>query len=209
MKDLRQNYTKGKLIESELPESPFELFRSWFNECVEEEGVMEANAMILSTLSEKGVSSRTVLLKDLRDDAFIFYTNYNSQKSLEIDGDSRCSLLFPWYSLERQVIITGSARKVSKSESEEYFFSRPVSSQIGAWASDQSSEIESRQELDNKLKSLEQRFENEPITMPDHWGGFEVNSVEIEFWQGRENRLHDRIVYRLEGNKWVVKRLQP
>jgi pyridoxamine 5'-phosphate oxidase len=148
-------------------------------------------------------------LKDLRKDEFVFFTNYNSHKGQQLKNNPNCSLLFPWVELERQVIIRGKATIISSEESENYFKSRPITSQIGAWASSQSRPIKSRLDLDNQLKEAEQNFKSNPLNRPPHWGGFAVAPYQIEFWQGRPNRLHDRILFTLENKSWAVSRLQP
>lgn len=209
MKDLRQNYTKGQLLESEIPNSPYDLFRSWFQDALEADAIVEPNAMVLSTSLDDRPDSRIVLLKDVREEEFVFYTNYQSHKGKQLAQNSQCTLLFPWIVLERQVIVRGFAQKVSKSESEEYFFSRPEASQIGAWASSQSAKIESREDLENQLSQFEEKFKKDAMVKPPHWGGFAVVPSEIEFWQGRPNRLHDRILYSQNLGKWTTDRLQP
>lgn len=209
MKDLRQNYTLGSLEEASLPNEPFSLFEKWFDDALQHDGIIEPNAMVLSTVNKSGADSRIVLLKDLRDEEFVFFTNYQSNKGEQLAANPNCSLLFPWINLQRQIIIRGSVKKVSADESDEYFYSRPKSSQIGAWVSDQSSQIASRQELDEKLKSYTVRFEKEELTRPPHWGGYALLPSAIEFWQGRENRLHDRILFRNIADTWSVSRLQP
>lgn len=209
MKDLRQNYTKGQLLESEIPNSPYDLFRSWFQDALEADAIVEPNAMVLSTSLDDRPDSRIVLLKDVREEEFVFYTNYQSHKGKQLAQNSQCTLLFPWIVLERQVIVRGFAQKVSKSESEEYFFSRPEASQIGAWASSQSAKIESREDLENQLSQFEEKFKKDAMVKPPHWGGFAVVPREIEFWQGRPNRLHDRILYSQNLGKWTTDRLQP
>ncbi len=209
MKDLRQNYTKGQLLESEIPNSPYDLFSSWFQDALEADAIVEPNAMVLSTSLEDRPDSRIVLLKDVREEEFVFYTNYQSHKGKQLGQNSQCTLLFPWIGLERQVIVSGFAQKVSKSESEEYFFSRPEASQIGAWASSQSAKIESREDLENQLSQFEEKFKKDAMVKPPHWGGFAVVPSEIEFWQGRPNRLHDRILYSQNLGKWTTDRLQP
>ena len=209
MKDLRQNYTKGQLLESEIPNSPYDLFRSWFQDAIEADAIVEPNAMVLSTSLDDRPDSRIVLLKDVREEEFVFYTNYQSHKGKQLGQNSQCTLLFPWIVLERQVIVRGFAQKVSKSESEEYFFSRPEASQIGAWASSQSAKIESREDLENQLSQFEEKFKKDAMVKPPHWGGFAVVPSEIEFWQGRPNRLHDRILYSQNLGKWTTDRLQP
>jgi len=209
MKDLRQNYTKGQLLESEIPNSPYDLFSSWFQDALEADAIVEPNAMVLSTSLDDRPDSRIVLLKDVREEEFVFYTNYQSHKGKQLGQNSQCTLLFPWIGLERQVIVRGFAQKVSKSESEEYFFSRPEASQIGAWASSQSAKIESREDLENQLSQFEEKFKKDAMVKPPHWGGFAVVPSEIEFWQGRPNRLHDRILYSQNLGKWTTDRLQP
>ena len=165
--------------------------------------------MVLSTSLDDRPDSRIVLLKDVREEEFVFYTNYQSHKGKQLGQNSQCTLLFPWIVLERQVIVRGFAQKVSKSESEEYFFSRPEASQIGAWASSQSAKIESREDLENQLSQFEEKFKKDAMVKPPHWGGFAVVPSEIEFWQGRPNRLHDRILYSQNLGKWTTDRLQP
>lgn len=208
MKDLRQNYTKGELVENQIADDPFAQFDQWFTDALNAE-ILEPNAMILSSVDNNKPDSRIVLLKDVRGGEFVFYTNYDSDKGQQLQNNPNCTLLFPWVNLERQVIIRGQATKIPTNESEEYFLSRPKSSQIGAWASNQSKQIDSRITLENQLKETQEKFNNLPLTKPPHWGGFAVNPHEIEFWQGRPNRLHDRILYTLQNGVWVTSRLQP
>jgi len=208
---MRRQYGEIGLVESTLPTNPVDLFNTWLTDAASNEFVVEANAMVLSTVIENQPSSRTVLLKDLSNDGFTFFTNYGSRKAKQIEKNNAVSLLFPWYPLERQVIILGSASKISKTESENYFASRPRGSQIGAWASMQSEDLTSRDELENKYAELEKKWpEGTSVPMPDHWGGYVVLPTSIEFWQGRYSRLHDRIRYvRSENNDWQIKRIYP
>jgi pyridoxamine 5'-phosphate oxidase len=208
---MRRQYGEVGLVESALPKDPVELFNSWLLEAAGNNVVVEANAMVLSTSIDNQPSSRTVLLKDLSKAGFTFFTNYGSRKAKQISANQNVSLLFPWYPLERQVIVIGTASKISKSDSENYFASRPRGSQIGAWASMQSEELSSREELENKYAELEKKWpEGTVIPMPEHWGGYVVWPTSIEFWQGRYSRLHDRIRYvRSENNDWQIKRIYP
>jgi len=208
---MRRQYGEHGLIEGELPLNPIELFNTWLTQAAENEIVVEANAMVLSTEVDDQPTSRTVLLKDLTDGGFTFFSNYESRKGKQISENKNVSLLFPWYPMERQVIVIGSATKIARQDSEKYFTTRPRSSQIGAWASEQSTELISRQELENKFKELENKFaKEEVIPTPPYWGGYIVYPISIEFWQGRYSRLHDRIRYvREKNNNWQLKRLNP
>ena len=208
---MRRQYGEHGLIEGELPLNPIELFNTWLTQAAENEIVVEANAMVLSTEVDDQPTSRTVLLKDLTEGGFTFFSNYESSKGKQISENKNVSLLFPWYPMERQVIVIGSATKIARGDSEKYFATRPRSSQIGAWASEQSTELSSRQELENKFKELENKFaKEEVIPTPPYWGGYIVYPISIEFWQGRYSRLHDRIRYvREKNNNWQIKRLNP
>ena len=208
---MRRQYGEHGLIEGELPLNPIELFNTWLTQAAENEIVVEANAMVLSTEVDDQPTSRTVLLKDLTEAGFTFFSNYESRKGKQISENKNVSLLFPWYPMERQVIVIGSATRIARGDSEKYFATRPRPSQIGAWASEQSTELSSRQELENKFKELETKFANEKvIPTPPHWGGYIVYPISIEFWQGRYSRLHDRIRYvREKNNNWQIKRLNP
>jgi pyridoxamine 5'-phosphate oxidase len=208
---MRRQYGEAGLLESALPKDPIELFNSWLLEAAANEIVVEANAMVLSTAIDNQPSSRTVLLKDLTKDGFTFFTNYESRKAKQISANENVSLLFPWYPMERQVIVIGTATKIAKSESEKYFSSRPRGSQIGAWASMQSAELVSREELEMKYAEYEKKWpEGTEVPKPEHWGGYVVLPTSIEFWQGRYSRLHDRIRYvRSENNDWQIKRIYP
>jgi pyridoxamine 5'-phosphate oxidase len=207
---MRRQYGEAGLVEANLPEDPFVLFDTWLKDAANNEIVVEANAMVLSTVANNQPTSRTVLLKDLTKDGFTFFSNYNSRKAGEIEKSKNVSLLFPWYPLERQVIVIGSASKISTAESEKYFATRPRGSQIGAWASAQSSELPSRAELEKNFSEFEKKWpEGEIIPKPEHWGGYLVIPDSIEFWQGRYSRLHDRIRYVRNNNNWQIKRLNP
>ena len=208
---MRRQYGEHGLVEGELPKNPIELFNTWLTQAAENEIVVEANAMVLSTEVDDQPTSRTVLLKDLTDAGFTFFSNYESRKGKQISENKNVSLLFPWYPMERQVIVIGSATKIAREDSEKYFATRPRPSQIGAWASEQSTELSSRQELEAKFKELENKFaQEEVIPTPPYWGGYIVDPISIEFWQGRYSRLHDRIRYvREKNNNWQIKRLNP
>lgn len=208
--DLRKNYTQGGLLESSASLDPFEQFRHWFTEAVSSE-ILEPNAMTLATINEEGKpSARIVLLKNLDDRGFTFFTNYDSNKGKNLDKNSWVSLVFLWGELERQVRIEGKVEKINPEESDKYFNSRPIGSQLGAWASNQSEVIPNREVLDIKLKEITQKYEGKIIPRPEHWGGFRVVPTLIEFWQGRENRLHDRLCYTLQDNQqWKRERLSP
>lgn len=208
---MRRQYGEVGLVDSQLPKNPVELFNSWLTEATANEIVVEANAMILSTVIDNQPTSRTVLLKDLTDEGFTFFSNYESRKAKQISKNQSVSLLFPWFPLERQVIILGVASKVSAAESDKYFASRPRGSQIGAWASMQSTELSDRSILENKFAQLEEKWPvGADIPRPDYWGGYVVSPTSIEFWQGRYSRLHDRIRYvRSENNDWQIQRFYP
>lgn len=207
----RKNYERNPLIEKELPENPMELFQKWFLEADDFDGLEEANAMSVSTIGLDGFpKTRIVLLKKFTWEGFIFYTNYKSEKGRAIEANPNVCLNFFWHGPERQIIIKGVAEKIAPNLSDGYFESRPDGSKLGAWASDQSEEIDSRDALDLKLKQFEEAYANKEIPRPENWGGIIVKPVSMEFWQGRPNRMHDRILFALqEDYEWKVTRLQP
>ena len=214
MKDLsnyRKSYEKSELLETNIPEDPINLFHKWFYETEEFGNIEEVNAMTVATIGLDGFpKSRVVLLKKFNEEGFIFYTNYSSEKGKAILNNPNICLSFFWHSMERQVIIKGMAEKTSEIISDNYFQSRPDGSKLGAIVSSQSEVIPSRNYLDEKLKQLEKQFEGKEIPRPDFWGGFLVRPVEVEFWQGRANRLHDRIRYKVEEDySWIIERLSP
>ncbi len=207
----RKSYEKGELLIENISENPIELFRDWFIEVDTHFNQGETNAMTISTLGLDGYpKNRVVLLKKYTSEGFIFYTNYNSEKGKAILHNPNVCLSFFWPSAERQIIIKGKAEKIAYNLSDDYFESRPRGSQLGAIASNQSEIIKDRAELETKLSDLETKFEKKEIPRPEHWGGFIVKPVEIEFWQGRPNRLHDRIRYKMKSNfDWKIDRLAP
>ena len=207
--NLRNEYSKATLDILNTEEDPIQQFRSWFNEARKAQ-VPEPSAMIVSTASPDGKpSARVLLLKDITDKGFVFFTNYNSRKGKEIEKNPYASFTFFWPELERQVRIEGKLRKVKSSASDAYFSSRPRGSQIGAWASPQSEEIPNREVLETQEQKYQESFKGKDIPRPEHWGGYELIPDHLEFWQGRQSRLHDRIVYLLENELWSRKRLAP
>jgi len=214
MKDLsnyRRSYEKSQLIETGIPEDPVTLFRNWFIEMEEFDGTGEVNAMTVSTIGLDGYpKSRVVLLKQFTYEGFIFFTNYNSDKGRAIAANPNICLSFFWHEMERQVIIKGKAEKTSANISDGYFESRPLGSRLGAIVSPQSEVIPSREYLEDGLKQLESATEGQEVARPKNWGGYIVKPVEMEFWQGRANRLHDRIRYMLQDDySWKIERLAP
>jgi len=207
----RKSYKKGALLETAISDNPMELFQKWFHEVDTHFQQDETNAMTISTLGLDGFpNNRVVLLKKYTFEGFIFYTNYESEKGKAMDVNPNVCLSFHWDAAERQVIIKGTAEKIAENLSDGYFESRPKGSQLGAMASRQSSVIKNRDVLEAKLKSLEMEYETKAISRPKFWGGFMVKPIEIEFWQGRENRLHDRIRYQLQADfSWKIERLSP
>jgi pyridoxamine 5'-phosphate oxidase len=206
---LREDFTKGSLSEADVHKEPDKLFELWLNHALEAE-VPEIQAMTLATVSPAGKpSSRVVYLREFGNDEFIFYGNYNSRKAKHIEKNPNVALNFFWPDLERQIRIEGIAKKVEASISDNYFDQRPYESKLGAWASAQSSELNSREELEKKVEEFRKNYSEDDIKRPDFWGGWIVKASYYEFWQGRKSRLHDRIVYVLEDSLWKIKRLSP
>jgi pyridoxamine 5'-phosphate oxidase len=207
--DLRKNYTQAGLLETDVASDPFQQFKLWFEQAVAA-NLLEPNAMTIATVTAEGKpSARIVLLKGFNEHGFVFYTNYDSQKGVELQHCPYAALVFLWGDLERQVRIEGKVELVSIEEATAYFHSRPVSSQLGAWASEQSTVIADRSILETRIQQLEAEYIDREIPKPTHWGGFRVVATEIEFWQGRPSRLHDRLRYQLIDGAWKIDRLAP
>jgi pyridoxamine 5'-phosphate oxidase len=212
---MRRSYGEAGI--DSLPSDPFVAFQQWLTEAAANEFVVEANAMVLSTLGidaqgADAITTRTVLLKDVSQGGFTFFTNYSSRKAQALEINHQVTLLFPWYVMERQVSISGFAQKIEKSESEDYFATRPWGSQIGAWASAQSAPLASREELEQRYKGAAEKWpEGTTVPCPPHWGGYRVTPISIEFWQGRYSRLHDRLRYERANTSsdWEVSRYYP
>ena len=208
---MRRSY--GEVGLENLPADPFAAFTNWLKEAAENSFIVEPNAMVLSTLGDKEhISTRTVLLKDISEGGFTFFTNYSSRKAQAIELNSQVTLLFPWFAMERQVSISGFATKISEVESTEYFVTRPWASQIGAWASAQSAPLASREELEQRFVGASEKWpQGSSVPKPPHWGGYRVTPISIEFWQGRYSRLHDRLRYeRANSNaEWEITRYYP
>ncbi|SMC55883.1 pyridoxamine 5'-phosphate oxidase [Cellulophaga tyrosinoxydans] len=206
----RKTYEKSELSEKSVTDNPMELFQKWFYETEASEGVDEPNAMTISTIGLDGFpKSRIVLLKKYTHEGFIFYTNYNSEKGKAIANNPKVCLSFFWPNMERQIIIKGVVEKIPENLSDGYFDSRPDGSKLGALVSNQSEVISSREEIEDRLKELENKYQGKEIQRPSHWGGYIVKPISMEFWQGRPNRLHDRIRFALENIDWKIERLAP
>lgn len=210
LSDLRQNYTKGSFSESDLLSSPFNQFTKWFHEAQEAQ-IEEPNAMCLATYrANKCPNTRVVLLKDFSEKGLVFYTNYESRKAVDLEANPQAAANFLWLPLQRQVNVTGQVERISEAESLEYFHSRPLSSQIGAWVSPQSQTIDGRSVLDSRLDEYTKKFAGGQVPLPYNWGGYRIMPKSFEFWQGRPSRLHDRFIYCLDNcGSWSVQRLAP
>jgi pyridoxamine 5'-phosphate oxidase len=209
LRDIRTNYQKFELTEESVNKDPFQQLNLWLNEAVSGQ-IPDPTAMVLSTIDQDGnPESRVVLLKEITPEGLIFFTNYQSKKGQQISENQHVSVVFFWAETERQIRIKGIAEKIPETDSEAYFLSRPVESQLGAWASEQSQVIESRRELDENYSHYQHFFQNNEMKKPPHWGGFLIRPAYFEFWQGRSNRLHDRIEFCLSGHSWIIHRLAP
>ena len=209
LQEMRTDYKKASLDESTVPSEPFSLFETWFSQAVNAQ-VKDPNTMILATSSKEHIPNiRAVLLKIFDEKGFVFFTNYNSTKAKEIAQNSHVALEFLWLDLERQVRVIGTCEKISTAESMAYFMKRSRGSQIGAWVSDQSAVISSRKMLQMQIEKMKDKFAKGSVPLPDFWGGYRVIPSQIEFWQGRESRLHDRILYKKTQSDWKIQRLAP
>lgn len=209
LQEMRTDYKKATLDESSVPSEPFSLFETWFSQAVESQ-IKDPNTMLLATSSTQNIPNiRAVLLKIFDEKGFVFFTNYNSVKAKEIEQNPNVALEFLWLDLERQVRVLGTCEKISTAESMAYFIKRSRGSQIGAWVSEQSSVISSRKLLQMQIEKMKEKFSKGSVPLPDFWGGYRVIPTQIEFWQGRESRLHDRILYTKEQNSWKIERLAP
>ncbi len=207
--DLRREYAAARLDESEVDPDPMRQFARWFDDARRAE-LLEPNAMTLATAAADGApSARIVLLKAADERGFTFFTDYRSRKGRELEANPRAALVFHWGELERQVRIMGTVSRMSREENEAYFLSRPRGSRLGAWTSHQSTVIGTRADLEERLEAMTARFDGGDVPLPPYWGGFRVRPDTIELWQGREDRLHDRVLYRREGGAWRVERLSP
>lgn len=208
LKRIRRDYDSPGLDESDIPNNPGFLMKAWLSEAMEA-GLNEPNAFTLATIGKEFPDCRIVLLRTLEDEGLSFYTNYTSQKAIDMENHPNVTANFFWLELHRQIKIKGSVEKLSAEQSDAYFASRPRESQLGAWASDQSKVLTSRAELENKYRELKERYKGESVPRPDFWGGYLIRPSYYEFWQGRPSRLHDRITYRLNEDRWDIVRLSP
>ena len=206
---LRRDYVLRGLSESDLDPNPFRQFGRWFQDTLDAK-IQEPNAMLLSTVSPEGQPrGRIMLLKEFNEHGFVFFTNYESEKGRHLAANPRVGITFSWLDLERQVVIEGTADKITREETEAYFHNRPHGSRLGAWVSNQSRVIPNREAINQRMAEMKERFGNGEVPIPPHWGGYRVVPHRIEFWQGRTNRLHDRLRYRLDNGAWVIERLSP
>lgn len=209
LQDNRREYDYGKLSRESLLDNPFAQFKRWMEQAIEAD-IQDPTAMSVATVNAEGKPwQRMVLLKDFDERGFVFYTNLGSRKATEIEGNAQVSLHFPWLQLDRQVIVGGRAERLSTTDVMKYFLSRPKGSQLAAWASKQSSRLNSRQALETQFEQVKAKFSKGEIPLPDFWGGYRVVPEEIEFWQGGENRLHDRFCFKRDNNQWTIARLSP
>lgn len=210
IKNERRDFSNEQLLENNTPNTPFLIFKTWFEEAISN-NILDANAMVLSTINEQQKpTSRVVLMRDFSELGISFYTNYNSEKAKNISLNPNIALNFFWPIINKQIRIEGKAEKLDIKTSEEYFKSRPTSSKLGAWSSPQSNLIENREVLEKNFKKYQTIFLNQEISKPDFWGGFLIRPIYFEFWLGRDNRLHDRLIYKLENqNSWIKLRLAP
>ncbi|MCW1734360.1 pyridoxamine 5'-phosphate oxidase [Anaerorudis cellulosivorans] len=205
----RKEYKADPLREEEMMQDPILQFNRWMTDAVES-GIPEPNAMVLATATPEGKpSARTVLLKEVNEDGFVFFTNYESRKGRELTANPFAAVVFDWHEIERQIRIEGQVEKISPEESDAYFDSRPRASKLGTWASAQSNLLNDRNELDERFLQFAKKFQGKPIPRPQNWGGFLIRPILVEFWQGRPNRLHDRIAYFKADREWIMRRLAP
>ncbi|MCL3779211.1 pyridoxamine 5'-phosphate oxidase [Prolixibacteraceae bacterium JC049] len=210
LSEIRRTYNWGELSEEEMKKTPMEQFDNWYHEVLKSDS-LEPTAMMLATVGSDGMPHcRVVLLKKYNEKGFVFYTNYNSRKARDLEANPKVGITFYWPEMERQVRVEGRVERVSEKESDDYFASRPIDSQLGAWASPQSQTVNSRDELEDGYEEIKARFESEELKRPEFWGGYRVVPCRVEFWQGRPNRLHDRLVYQqFNENHWRINRLAP